>query len=55
MAIAFVLYAGMIPVVPLIGYNIFKSRKERGKQKLCMGLFIGQLLLSCFCIYAYLH
>ena len=37
MAIAFVLYAGMIPVVPLIGYNIFKSREERGKQKAVYG------------------
>ncbi|MEL7607875.1 MAG: hypothetical protein AAGU74_00035 [Bacillota bacterium] len=46
MTIAFILCAGIIPVVPLFGVEIFKRRKDRVKKNICIGLFVLQLLLS---------
>lgn len=46
-----ILYAAAIPVVPLIGVNIFKKRGELGKQAICMALFGMQLLISGMAVY----
>ena len=51
MDVLLVLYAGAIPVVPLIGVNIFKKRGELGKQAICIALFFIQLLISGSAIY----
>lgn len=55
MTIAFIAWAGLIPVVPLIGVDIFRRRKEKVKKNVCIGLFVLQLLLSIGYITAYLN
>ena len=35
MILPFVLYAGIIPVVPLIGVEIFKRRKDQLRRDIC--------------------
>lgn len=50
----FLLYVGVIPVVPLIGAGIFKRRKDTLRRNVCYGLFALQLLLSIGCAAAYL-
>ncbi|MDR0840329.1 MAG: hypothetical protein LBN26_02955 [Christensenellaceae bacterium] len=49
----FTLYVGLIPIVPLIGAEIFKRRQNAARRNLCYGLFALQLLLSIACIAAY--
>lgn len=49
--IIFALYAGLIPVVPLVGIEIFKQRKEARKALLCRLLFWAQVALSGVMIY----
>ncbi len=44
--IAFLLCAGIIPLVPLFGASIFKRRKDKVRRNVCYGLFGLQLLLS---------
>ena len=46
MTIAFIFCAGIIPIVPLFGVEIFKRRKDRVKKNICIGLFVLQALLS---------
>lgn len=53
--IAFMLYAGVIPVVPLIGAEIFKRRADSRRRNVCYGLFGLQLLLSVAAIVMYLR
>lgn len=53
--IAFMLYAGAIPVVPLIGAEIFKRRADKLRRNVCYGLFGLQLLVSITCILTYLR
>lgn len=53
--IAFMLYAGAIPVVPLIGAEIFKRRADTPRRNVCYGLFGLQLLLSIAAIVTYLR
>ncbi|MEA4970394.1 MAG: hypothetical protein VB051_07690 [Candidatus Pelethousia sp.] len=55
MNIAFMLYAGIIPVVPLIGAEIFKRRADTPRRNVCYGLFGLQLLLSIAAIVTYLR
>ena len=50
----FLLYEGSIPVVPLIGAEIFKRRKDTRRRNVCYGLFALQLLLSIGCAIVYL-
>lgn len=49
------LYAGIIPVVPLIGAEIFKRRADALRRNVCYGLFGLQLLLSIAAIVTYLR
>lgn len=51
MAVFMVLYAGIIPVVPLIGFEIFKSRGDSTKKYICLGLFFLQLFISGAAVY----
>ncbi len=44
--VLFLLYVGLIPLVPLIGAERFKARGETKKKWVCRGLFLVQLLLS---------
>ena len=50
----FLLYVGSIPVVPLIGAEIFNRRKDTLRRDECYGLFALQLLLSIGCAIVYL-
>jgi hypothetical protein len=54
MTTAFIIYAGMIPVVPLFGVRIFKKRNDKVKKNICIGLFLLQTLLSIGYIVAWL-
>lgn len=53
MTLLMLLYAGMIPVVPLIGAEIFKRRKDIFRRNACYVLFVLQLLFSICCIVEY--
>lgn len=55
MDIAFMLYAGLIPVVPLIGAEIFKRKSDSLRRNVCYGVFALQLLVSISSIIAYLR
>lgn len=46
-----ILYASAIPLVPLWGAGYFRKKKQRGKQAVCMALFLSQLLISGAAIY----
>ncbi len=52
---AFIFCAGMIPVVPLVGANIFHKRKDNTRKNVCIGLFVLQLLLSTLYVLAWLR
>jgi hypothetical protein len=54
MTSAFIIYAGMIPLVPLFGVRIFKKRNDNVKKNVCIGLFVLQTLLSIGYIIAWL-
>lgn len=41
-----ILYAGAIPLVPLWGMQYFKKKEQRGRQAVCLVLFLSQLLIS---------
>lgn len=49
------LYAGVIPIVPLIGAEIFKRRADSLRRNVCYGLFGLQLLVSIAAIVMYLR
>lgn len=53
MNLAFILYAGAIPLVPLIGAEIFKRRQDWRHRDLCYALFLFQLFLSLVSIFLY--
>lgn len=53
MSLAFILYAGAIPLVPLIGAEIFKRRQDWHHRDLCYALFLFQLFLSLVSIFLY--
>lgn len=46
MIILLLLYAGAIPLVPLIGAEIFKRREDIPRRNVCYVLFVLQLMLS---------
>ena len=46
-----VLYAGIIPAVPLYGFEIFRKRKDKPKQWICLLLFFLQLFISGYAVY----
>ena len=46
MTIAFLLWAGIIPLVPLLGADVYRRRGDRVKRNVCWGLFALQLMLS---------
>lgn len=48
------LYAGAIPVVPLIGAELFKRRQDPLRRNVCYGIFLLQLILSIASIVTYL-
>lgn len=54
MKLFFVLYAGLIPMVPLIGVEIFRKRSDKRKLKICAALFFMQLCISILSVIAYL-
>lgn len=47
----FMAYAGIIPLVPLMGYQHFKAKKQSAKKRVCFWLFLGQIALSGVLIY----
>ncbi len=55
MTAAFIFCAGIIPIVPLIGVDIFRRRKDRVRKNVCIGLFVLQLLLSILYVLAWLR
>ncbi len=52
---AFIFCAGIIPVVPLVGINIFHRRKDNVRKNVCIGLFVLQLLLSLLYVLSWLR
>lgn len=54
MIMLLLLYAGAIPLVPLIGAEIFKRREDTPRRNVCYVLFILQLLLSISYIFDYI-
>lgn len=51
MTALFLLYAGIIPAVPLIGAEIYKRRKDGLRRGVCYVLFFLQLALSaCYAV-----
>lgn len=46
MGALFIFCAGIIPLVPLIGAEIFSRRKDKIRRNVCIGLFALQLMLS---------
>ncbi|MCI6094695.1 MAG: hypothetical protein SPJ86_06875 [Eubacteriales bacterium] len=54
MKILFVLYACLIPLVPLVGVEIYRQRKDKLRKNICWGLFGLQLIISTASIAAYL-
>lgn len=55
MTAAFIFCAGIIPVVPLIGADIFRRRKDNVRRNVCIGLFVLQLILSICYVLAWLR
>lgn len=53
MEVLFVIWAGIIPLVPLIGVQLFKQRCDKGKAAVCRLLFFGQAILSLAYIAVY--
>ena len=49
------LYAGAIPLVPLIGAEIFKRREDIPRRNVCYVLFVLQLVLSISYVADYLN
>lgn len=54
MTLILLLYAGAIPLVPLIGAEIFKRRKDTFRRNVCYVLFVLQMLFSTGCVLDYL-
>jgi len=50
----FILYSGLIPVVPLVGAEIYKRRDDKKRRNVCYLLFAVQLLVSIKYIVTYL-
>lgn len=53
MEVLFVIWAGIIPLVPLIGVQLFKQRCDKRKAAVCRLLFFGQTILSLTYIAVY--
>lgn len=53
MEVLFVIWAGIIPLVPLIGVQLFKQRCDKRKAAVCRLLFFGQAILSLTYIAVY--
>lgn len=51
---AFMFCAGLIPVVPLYGAELFHQRKDKPRRNICIALFALQLLLSIGYVAAWL-
>ncbi len=49
--ILFMAYAGIIPLVPLMGYQHFKAKEQTGKKRVCLWLFLGQIAFSAIMVY----
>ena len=49
----FALYAGAIPLVPLMGAEEYKKRQDRKRRLICLSIFAVQLLLSAVSIATY--
>jgi len=54
MTVLLILYAGLIPAVPLAGAEIFKRRGDDARRRICWFLFFVQLALSACYVGAYL-
>ena len=54
MTAVFIFWAGMIPLVPLLGVQHFRRRKDHTRKIVCIILFLMQLLLSVYYILIYL-
>ncbi|MCH5279274.1 MAG: hypothetical protein J1E60_05725 [Christensenellaceae bacterium] len=53
MTILFVLWAGLIPAVPLFGAEIYRKREDKLRTRICYALFFLQLIASAMYIIAY--
>ena len=53
MKILFVIYAGLIPLVPLIGIEIVRKKEDKPRMLICLGLFVTQIVISAASIIAY--
>lgn len=49
------LYAGSIPLVPLLGAQHYARRADNVRRNVCYGIFALQLLVSATCIFQYLR
>ncbi len=49
--VLFMAYAGIIPLVPLMGFQHFKAKKQTGKKRVCLLLFLCQIAFSVFMVY----
>lgn len=49
--VLFMAYAGLIPLVPLMGFQHFKTKKQPAKKWVCFFVFIGQIVFSGTLIY----
>ena len=54
MLILLILYAGIIPLVPLLGAEKYKRRGDRPRRNVCLLLFGLQLILSASYVITYL-
>jgi len=54
MTAVFIFWAGIIPLVPLLGIEHFKRRKDPARKIICLVLFILQLILSLSYIFVWL-
>ena len=50
MEVLFVIWAGIIPLVPLIGVQLFKQRCDKRKAAVCRLLCWGEVILSLRCM-----
>ncbi len=52
--VLFVIYAAMIPLVPLYGAELYKKQDNRRKRNVCWVVFAVQTLISLGSIISYL-
>lgn len=53
MKLFFFIYAMLIPAVPLVGAELYKKQGDKRHSRVCLLLFITQLVISTLCILIY--